>query len=64
MKARKIRRGESEREFEREIVMAMKPAERMALSWQIMANMLLMKGIDAASIRLDRSTARLERRRR
>ncbi|MBV8725575.1 MAG: hypothetical protein JO078_03070 [Candidatus Eremiobacteraeota bacterium] len=64
MKARKIKRGEDESSFEREIVAAMKPEDRMAMSWEIMANMLLMKGIDAASLRLDRSTARVQRGRR
>jgi hypothetical protein len=64
VKARKIRRGEDESAFEDELMMAMKPEDRMALSWEIMANMLLMKGIDAPSLRLDRSVARVERRRR
>jgi hypothetical protein len=55
VRARKIRRGEDESAFDRELIMAMSPEERMALSWEITANLLLMKGFDATSARLDRS---------
>lgn len=62
-KARKIRRGEDEDSFDREAIAAMTPEERIALSWQITKELFAFKGIDEAAIRLDRSTARLQRRR-
>jgi hypothetical protein len=59
-----MRLGGDEDSFDRDEIAAMTPEERMALSWQITKDMLALKGIDGAANRLDRSAARVQRRRR
>lgn len=61
-KARKIHLHDDQDEFDREAIADMSPEERMALSWELTKTTFLMRGIDGASVRLDRSVARVERR--
>jgi hypothetical protein len=64
VKARKIRRGEDEDAFDREFWQAASPNEKFAASWELTRLWAALHHVDESELRLDRTVARIERRKR
>lgn len=62
MSLRLVRRGEDEREFEREFWSRLTPEQRVECLWDMVLETRELKGLDGDEPRLQRSVLRIERR--
>ena len=61
---RKIRRHEDSDEFDRAFWLQMDPIQRMLQGWLLTVEAFAMKGISEGELRVSRSVARVQRRKR
>lgn len=61
---RLVKRGEAEKEFDREFWRRAGHEARFAAAWQMVVESYLFRGRDAGELRLQRSVENLQRRRR
>ena len=63
-RTRKIRRNEDRDALDRGYWASLQPIERMAMCWQLFGEWAALKGLDEDQLRLRRSVASIQRRRR